>query len=230
MVKLDKKTNLVLGFLRMAYKDYIAARVLLNRGYTLQGVIIASTAIEKYFKATLTLFSDKPANVHMDRFELIKKAIEDIGFGVLIEKIDPLFIEILGKAYRLRYYDNVTEPITIGFFKNQFIGELDGTIELFERLFTITNGDANEQILTPLKQDYNVSQNPDLSENNWVTTKEKNKKLFMETNCIGFAVYVHPDNVFEEIEVSSIAMNIPYNGSMMLIKLKDDGKGKNVIE
>lgn len=220
------QTNLVLGLLRAAYNDYIAARVLLNRNYTLQGVTLASTAVEKYFKAAIALSTGKVSHVHMDRSELLRKEVSEIGYSLLIEKIDKSFLDILSKGYRLRYYDNIREPITIGFFKNQFLGELDGTIELCERLFILhkVKDGKTEKLLSPLKMDYNVNKNPDLSENNWVTTPEKDKKKFMENNCIGFAVYLRPDSIFEEIYVSSIPMKISYDGKMLLIKVNEEGK------
>lgn len=218
----DDRTNLALGFLRTAYKDYIAARVLLNKGYTIQGVMLASTAIEKYFKAGICICTGKLIHKHLDRFDIIKKAVEDMGYGILIEKIDPAFIEILSKAYTLRYYDKIKEPITIGFFKNQFLGELDGAVELFERLFVLSKTDTKEPVLTPLKQDYK-SKNPDLFENNWVTTEKKDKKIFMETDCEGFAIHILPFNVFEEIHVSSVKMTLPYTGTMTLINVNGEG-------
>ena len=38
------------AFFDMAYRDYIASRVLINNDYVLQGAILASSAIEKYYK------------------------------------------------------------------------------------------------------------------------------------------------------------------------------------
>ncbi len=54
-------------------RDYIAARVPLNSDYTLQGVMLASTAIEKYFKAAICLFTKNVPHVHLHKFEKIKK-------------------------------------------------------------------------------------------------------------------------------------------------------------
>jgi HEPN domain-containing protein len=45
----------------MAYEDYITSRFLLNNGHTLQGAILASTAIEKYFKAMLVTLGPRSA-------------------------------------------------------------------------------------------------------------------------------------------------------------------------
>jgi hypothetical protein len=41
LVMKNSTHNLTLGLLRAAYNDYIAARVLLNKDYTLQGAILA---------------------------------------------------------------------------------------------------------------------------------------------------------------------------------------------
>ena len=116
------RVNLALGLIRTAYNDYIASRVLLNKNYTLQGVILASTAVEKYLKALILTHSGKIKPVHFDKFDEIKKAVEEIGYEVIINKMDPRFIEILTKVYPLRYYDNVKSPMSVGFFKNQFLG------------------------------------------------------------------------------------------------------------
>ena len=221
MDQLDERVNLALGFLRMAYNDYIAARVLLNRNYTMQGVMLASTSIERYFKTVICIYTGEKLRGHLDKFEDFKRAVEEMGYGLLIEKMDPLFIDLLAKAYKLRYYDTIKEPTSIGFFKNQFLGELDGLVELFERLVIITRGDR-EPILSPYKKAYKEN-NPDLMENNWIAMKI-DKKKFMETDCIGFAIYVHPNNVFEEINVSSEKMALPYDGSMTLINVKGDAK------
>jgi HEPN domain-containing protein len=84
----NDRVNLTLGFLRTAYRDYIAARVLLNKNYTLQGVTLASTAIEKYFKAAIYMFTGRKLHVHMDKFERIEKEVAVMGYQVIVDKID----------------------------------------------------------------------------------------------------------------------------------------------
>jgi HEPN domain-containing protein len=214
------RVNLALGLIRTAYNDYIASRVLLNKNYTLQGVILASTAVEKYFKALILTHSGKIKPVHFDKFDEIKKAVEEIGYEVIINKMDSHFIEILTKVYPLRYYDNITSPTSVGFFKNQFLGELDQAIYWFDQALILS--DNKGTILSPIKRDFQ-NKNPDLLENNWITQQPINKKKFMETNCEGFAIYIHPKNLFAEVNVSSLKMMVPYDGSMYLINVKPDG-------
>jgi len=212
----DQRINLSLGYLRTAYHDYIGARVLLNKGYTLQGMMMASTAIEKYFKSAICVWTGEISKVHMDNFEPLKTKVVEMGYSIVFEKIDPQFFDLLAKAYKLRYYDSITEPTTIGCFKNQFLGELDGAVELFELLLILRKGTTDEIVSSPLKMDFQ-SGNPDLFENNWVTSKEKDKKKFMESGCIGFLVHIHPRSLFSEIRVGSQPGFIEYNGSMALI-------------
>jgi hypothetical protein len=220
MFSQEERVNLALGLIRTAYNDYIAARVLLNKNHTLQGVILASTALEKYFKALLVSHSGKIKHVHFDKFDQIKNAVEEIGYAVIINKMDPRFIEILTKVYPLRYYDNIKLPTSVGFFKNQFLGELDQAVYWFDQALILS--DDKGTILSPIKRDFQ-NKNPDLLENNWVAQKPIDKKKFMETDCEGFAIYIHPRYLFEEVNVSSVKMTIPYDGSMYLINVKPDG-------
>ena len=218
----EDRINLTLGLIRTAYNDYIAARVLLNKNYTLQGIILASTALEKYFKALIVYHSSKIRRIHFDNFKEIKEAVEEIGYGVLIDKIDPLFIEILSNAYPLRYYDNIKKETSIGFFKNQFLGELDAAVYWFD--FTVNITDEKGTGFSPLKRDYQ-NKNPDLLENNWVAQKPPlDKKKFMETDCEGFAIYLHPKYLFSQVNVTSVKLTVPYEGSMKLINVKPDGR------
>lgn len=215
-----ERVNLALGLVRTAYNDYIAARVLLNKNYTLQGVILASTALEKYFKALIVSHTGKIKPVHFDRFDQIKTAVEEMGYAAIINKIDPRFIEILIKVYPLRYYDNIRSPTSVGFFKNQFLGELDEAVYWFDQAIILS--DDKGTVLSPVRCDFQNG-NPDLLENNWVARKPADKKKFMETDCVGFAIYIHPKYLFQEINVSSVKMTIPYDGFMYLIDVKLDG-------
>lgn len=208
-----------LGLIRTAYKDYIAARVLLNKNYILQGVILASTAIEKYAKALIVIHNGPIRSIHMDKLELLKQAIESIGYQVVWNKMDPKFLDILSKVYPLRYYDNVRSPTSIGFFKNQFLGELDHAVYWFDKALPPTDEDGT--LLSPFLMDMQ-RRNPDLLENNWLAQEPKNRKKFMETDTEAFAIYLHPQHIFSEVTLSSKKVIIPYNGSMTLIDVQPD--------
>lgn len=219
MFNKEARVNLALGLIRTAYNDYIAARVLLNKNHTLQGIILASTALEKYFKALIMSHSGKIIPVHFDRFDQIKKTVEEIGYAVIINKIDPVFIELLSKTYPLRYYDNIKSQISVGFFKNQFLGELDQAVYWFDQALILS--DDKGTVLSPVKRAVQ-GKNPDFLENNWLMQKPIDKIKFMETDCEGFAIYIDPRYLFEEVNVSSAKLTVPYEGSMTLIRVKPD--------
>jgi HEPN domain-containing protein len=188
-----EQTNLTLGLIRTAYNDYIAARVLLNKNYTLQGVILASAALEKYFKALILYQSGTILPLHFDRFDEIEKAVNDIGYSVVIGKIDPRFIEILTKAYPLRYYDNIKQETSIGFFKNQFLGELDSALYWLD--FTLKISDDKGTVLSPVQRDFQ-DKNPDLLENNWVTKKNRLTKKSSWKQIAKDSLYICIQNIY----------------------------------
>src|SRR5690606_25191579 len=105
------------SLIQLGFNDYIAARHLINNGYILQGVTLASTAVEKYLKVILVSKgkTKKDIGVHLDRIDKLKQQLDEC-YADFTNKIDERFLEILGKAYKARYYDDIKAPITIGFF------------------------------------------------------------------------------------------------------------------
>lgn len=164
----------------LGYRDYIAARFLLNNEFVVQGLTLASTAIEKYLKA-LIVFTSKEKEKYYYHFDnLIKlKDILDKNHHDVTKEFDPVFLDILVKAYKIRYYDKLEEPIKIGFFLNQFIGELDDTIHSLETSDTpgILYGRAIQ------------NRDPNLYQNNFILNKQE-KKDFMERPDTAFAIHI----------------------------------------
>lgn len=164
----------------LGYRDYVAARFLLNNEFTIQGLTLASTAVEKYLKALIvfTLKEKEKYNYHLDNFIKLKTILAKNDQDVT-EKFDPVFLSILENAYKIRYYDKLKKPIKIGFFLNQFIGELDNTIHSLETSDTpgllykkaIQNRDSN------------------LYQNNFILNKQ-DKKEFMERPDTAFAIHI----------------------------------------
>ncbi len=52
------------------------------------------------------------------------------------KKFDPVFLDVLEKAYKIRYYDKLEKPVQFGFFVNQFLGELDSTVDYLEKILS----------------------------------------------------------------------------------------------
>lgn len=184
----------------LGYRDYIAARFLLNNHFIVQGLTLASTAVEKYLKAVIVfnLEERERYNFHFDRFIYLKNLLSRVNQDVT-EGFDPLFLEILGDAFKIRYYDKIESPIYMGFYINQFIGELDWTIDFIENFIAKTQ--SGGQSISPYTKAVQ-SRDPHLYTNNFVLHKE-NKKDFMEKPDVGFSIYisigssVHRENVFK---------------------------------
>lgn len=51
----QKRITKLINFLNLGFKNYIGSRALINNELNLQGGILASTAIEKYFKALIAI-------------------------------------------------------------------------------------------------------------------------------------------------------------------------------
>ena len=121
----------VAEFLNIAYKDYLAARVLLNSGLLLQGSILASTAIEKYFKAILA-FRGNEARGHLSRKHINAAKNYDKRLSVLL---NDGFLILLQRAYSLRYLDDLPEEFNIVIAYREFLAELDYTATMIQESF-----------------------------------------------------------------------------------------------
>jgi len=183
------------SLISLGYDDYIAARYLIHGGYILQGVTLASSSVEKYLKAILAMYGKekKDMGVHLNKIEKIKKLLADCYYDIT-EKIDSRFLKILGDAYNIRYYDDLKETVTIGFFINQFIGELDYTINLIETKVIEGVHDSNgKSISTAYKRDIE-EKNVDLFLNNYILSGIT-KKEHMEKVDNGFGIFINPDYI-----------------------------------
>lgn len=186
------------SFTDLGYRDYIAARFLLNNHYILQGLTLASIAVEKYLKAIIVfnLQEREWYNYHFDRFEKLKNLLANVNSDVTKE-FDPVFVAILEKAFKIRYYDKIEKPIFMGFYINQFIGELDYTIDYLENF--IFNTQSCGQPITVYNKAV-INKDSDLYYNNYILNKE-NKKYFMEKPDIGFSIYISIGSVVHKEKI-----------------------------
>lgn len=182
----------------LGYRDYIAARFLLNNHLIIQGLTLASTSVEKYLKALIVfnLKKREKYHYHLDRFESLKKILSKVNNDVTVE-FDTVFLEILQNAFKIRYYDKIEKPIFMGFYINQFIGELDYTIDFIERF--IDNSQNGGESMSTYKR---AIKNKDshLYENNFILSKE-NKKEFMEKPDVGFSIHIRIGSVVQDEKI-----------------------------
>jgi len=182
----------------LGYRDYIAARLLLNNHLIIQGLTLASTSVEKYLKALIVFNLNEKENYyyHFDRFEKLKNILTKVNNDITVE-FDPVFIEILENAFKIRYYDRIEKPIFMGFYINQFIGELDYTIDYIERFIANTqNGRESMSVYNRAIK----NNDSNLYKNNFILSKE-NKKDFMEKPDVGFSIHIRIGSVVQEEKI-----------------------------
>ena len=209
------------GLLSLGYRDYIASRFLLNNDYIIQGTVLASSAVEKYLKAGLAINGKRLNKYHLDNLGQFKSLYSQTPYNMMFDVLDPVFLEILGKAYKYRYYDEktITKPDTIGFLVNQFLGTLDFTILKLDSLFIITkdkDGVTTSQD-TQLKRAAK-SGLPDLWQNNYVLNKI-DKTEFMNRKSKAFGLHITPLNFGEEFEISGRDVVGLYEGKIWTVTL-----------
>ncbi len=121
-------------FLNIAYNDYLAARVLINNELLVQGAVLASTAIEKYFKAILA-FRGNESIGHLKKahFNAVKNFSPELWADLNEE-----FIQLLQRAYCLRYQDKLEKNFNLVIASREFLAELDFTALKIQNSFHIT--------------------------------------------------------------------------------------------
>lgn len=181
-----EKCSISASLIDLAYRDYIAARFLLNNEFVIQGLTLASAAVEKYLKSIIVFHSVENKNYyyHFDNLHKLKNAL--LNIYDITETFDPVFLSILEKAYKIRYYDKLKEPILIGIYLNQFIGELDATIFNLEA-FIMKTQNGNNRFSNYWRA---IEKNdPNLFLNNYVLCQQ-DKKEFMETPGFAFSIHI----------------------------------------
>lgn len=211
--------KMALGFLSLAYKDYLASRFLINNGFIMQGVTLASSAVEKYMKTILAVHGIYK-KIHLDNLEELRQQFQKTGYSILFDKIDDVFLQILSKGYKYRYYDDKTvkTPDTIGFIVHQFLGELDYSVFLFNTLITVEDGSSNNN-LNPYNHDIKA-QNPNLYLNNYILNKIS-KKEFMDRRGQAYGLHISPQFLGTEVEIKGNNVEGKYEGKMWVVSVSN---------
>lgn len=202
----ELNTQSTLGFLNLGFKDYLAARVLLNSGLLLQGTTLALTAVEKYFKAILATQGNY-SHGHLNNAHLnAVKAFDPKLYSSLNES----FLLFLQKCYQLRYFDTIEKGFSLIIVQQPTLAELDYTISEIQKRFKIQRGD--EKIIT--MYDSALSEkNKDLFLNNYILDDgDKNSYLLKEGNLV---YTMRLDEIRGLIEVSYVAVKNLHNGNFL---------------
>jgi HEPN domain-containing protein len=217
----NKSSEIAFSFIELAFRDYIAARYLINNGFLLQGLTLASTTVEKYIKVILVLNgkTKREMQVHLNNINKLKIELANCYYDVT-KLMDDRFLDILGKIYTIRYYDDIIKPVTIGFFINQFLGELDYIVNIFEtKIITEIKRANGEPIKTAYKRAIDA-EDPTLFENNYILLG-LTKKEHMEKSDTGYALNIRPESLASG-EIEAFGHNIinKYDGQIAFIDIQ----------
>lgn len=212
-ISYTEKLTTAYNLIDLGYRDYIAARFLLNNHFVIQGLTLASTAVEKYLKSLIVLTSKEEVKYyyHLDNLKKLKNILSKNNIDIT-NKFDPVFLNVLEKAFKIRYYDKINEPITIAIFINQFIGELDYTIDFMET-FVLNTQNSITPYRTAIKE-----KDRHLYKNNYILNKE-NKKDFMEKPDEGFSIQISTSSALHtEKTIKSKGIINKYEGKISIFK------------
>jgi len=149
------------NYLDVGFRDYVAARVLINNGLLLQGTILASTSVEKYFKSILTL-NEIASHQHLN-VELCNKV--KIFDPTLYNAFNSSFLEILIRCYKLRYIDDVPDNFSIVLMQYPLLAELDYIISKIEEKINIFQD--GKKLELGYRQNWK-NKNPEFVTNNYI--------------------------------------------------------------
>jgi len=134
------KADVVMQWLTWADKDYVAARRLLLEGLLVQGTSLANTAIEKYLKAILTVHDQTVVRIH-DPLKLYQSL--PISDSL---QLDISFLTLLGKAYKMRYPDDLPFGYNISLCQFLLLHALDESIAKITAKFDWKTRDGNSAV------------------------------------------------------------------------------------
>jgi hypothetical protein len=205
-------------FLNIAYKDYLAARVLLNAHLPVQGAVLASTAVEKYFKAILA-FGGNESQGHLKKahFNAVKNFDPQL-WALLSQE----FVELLQRVYSLRYQDDLEKSFNVVIATREFLAELDCTAVTIQACFKLRQGEKEAVLM--YHQDRKLNDPRLLFNNHVLSSIEKQTFISGEPQFV-YEVRNCPLRGF--MEVSYFATQQPSDGKFMRPGLmpKDNGVG-----
>ena len=214
----------IINTLTQAYGDYIAARILLLNKKLQQGHLLASYAIEKYFKAILLFRGNRIDGHNISANKFINSLA---NFVPEFHKIlNQEFIFYLEKSFELRYWDNQKK------FGNMLLYQIRTLYELDKIVFAVENSielSENGNILEKFYFSDIKNRRNDLIEKNYFLNDPKPFDLNSFDEAIEF-IGLNPQNtlisMISETTQSKHSGKFPVNGELLMKALNG---GKDII-
>ncbi len=196
-----KQGKKFIGLKSTAYKEYLAARHLLNDNFLHQAAFFINTCIEKEIKAYL-LALNVSINIKHDIFKLFNLLKEQKP--KIANQLKPDFIKIVSKIYTSRYYEDLGPGFNFVIIRNKFLAEMDYTFSVLEPTTRFKLGRDKDVPKTNYELD-KEKKNPTLFRNNYLLNNI-NRSDFLN----------QPDLVYEyrvlfNHEIIEALYSIPFN-------------------
>lgn len=194
----------VVGLKGMAYKDYVAARLLLQNDMLHQAAFLINTCIEKELKAYLFASGISVKRNH-DTEKLIDRVsqIESVNW---VGDINLDFIKVINKIYESRYFETLEPGYNFVINRNKFLAELDYTYSLLHSKSFKVDRQQN-----PIKSMYQISvenKDPLVYKNNYVLINRPKEELLDKRDLV-YEFRVTEENGIIEM-IYSITKNEDY--------------------
>ncbi len=200
-----KNAAVAARWLSWADQDYIGARALLLKRLVVQGSGLSNTAIEKYLK-TVLIMKGVPFPRGRDGHNVVLLNESLVGAGVDL-KLNAQYLNILIKAYGLRYPDDLEPGFNIVLEQVKMLTELDATVHRIRRGFGLKEGDRTRQT----KFDFLLEQKaPELLERNCAFAECSRVELFSESSHV--------------YELRILSNEAPLEAIYETGQIKDDGR------
>lgn len=165
-------------FCSLAFGDYLAARTLLLAELLPQGAGMAATAVEKIFKAILSVRGE---NVSGHLKTALINSIKNYQ-PALFAQLRPDFLEFLIAAYNLRYLDNLRAGHSLVISKYRTLAEIDRTMCIIFSGLEVKQGESRS--LLPFEQARMQKNTLLMTENyfieDWSTTRYFTRQNFVQ--------------------------------------------------
>lgn len=202
----QRKINLeegkkIIGLKSTAYKEYLAARHLLNDNFLHQAAFFINTCIEKEFKAYLFALNVDVTVKHntFKLYNILKSHKPNIE-----KKLNPDFLKIISKIYESRYYEDLGTRYNFVIIKNKFLAELDYTYSFLEPLSRFKLGRDKQIPKTNFdidKEQHNIF----LYRNNYLLNKIDKSKFLNQSDVVYEFRIVFTHQIIE------VKYEIPFN-------------------
>lgn len=127
--------NVIIQWIKWADDDYIGARQLLLGDLLVNGAVLSNTAVEKYLKAIFLVRGiGIPKGFAGHNVPALYQNLKSAG---LILPLSEDYLNLLFKAYQLRYPDDLPVDFNIAIDRTRLLTELDYTVSEIRKGFTL---------------------------------------------------------------------------------------------